>query len=133
MFKKLDHIGISLSFLCLVHCVVLPMVPISLPILARYYLTHPYLHVVLAIVVFPVALIALWRGFRCHQRTSIFIFGLIGVILILLASTTWVALEFIRPYETILTITGSAILVTSHTLNLMQMKICQIPDFKSRS
>lgn len=133
MAKKLDYLGISISLLCLIHCLGLPLVLMSLPILARYYLTHPYFHVALALVIVPVALIALWRGFRQHQKISIFILGLLGVILILVASVTRVTFDLFRMYEPIFTIFGSVILSISHVLNLRQVKTCQLPHLKTRT
>ncbi len=105
-----DRIGLALSTLCLVHCAALPFVIFGLPALARTLQTE-WIHIALALLVVPTALLAIPRGFKIHRSKSIVIIGLLGLVL-LLSALIWPSLEVA------LTLSGSVLLMISHTYNL---------------
>lgn len=113
---NLDKIGMSLSFLCALHCVLTPFVMLSLPIMARYYLAHPYFHWLLALFIVPVGLLAFLNGYKHHHRIIVFWLGVPGLMIVGLvpllfhSQLTWWS-------EPILMILGSALLISSHWLN----------------
>jgi hypothetical protein len=91
--QKWDHLGMGLSFFCLLHCLALPSLFFLLPALAHSILEHPVFHILLGLAVFPVAFLALWKGYRKHKRPQLLILGFIGVALILSGSVTALIFE----------------------------------------
>jgi hypothetical protein len=115
-YINFDKIGIGLSLLCAVHCVVTPLVILSIPFMARYYLMHPYFHYLLAVFIIPVGVYAFAKGHRHHHNNKVFLFGfpglfLVGVVPILVH-------KFAVPVnEPILMLAGSGLLVSAHWMN----------------
>lgn len=119
-----DRVGITLSVLCLAHCLLTPIVILSLPILARYYLVHPYFHWILALVVIPVGVLAFSKGYRHHQKALVWYLGVPGMFLVAIlpgllhgwgtasAEPLWVSI-------------GSILLVTAHWKN---QRACPCPE-----
>lgn len=115
-YRTLDRWGIALSFLCLIHCVATPLILLSLPIMARYYLAHPWFHLVLALVIIPVGGLAFVRGYRHHKRSGIVALGLTGLVIITVAPFLVHALKY-NLNEPLLMILGSVALITAHLRN----------------
>jgi hypothetical protein len=115
----LDRIGMLLSFLCAVHCLVLPFFMISLPIMARYYLAHPWFHLGLALVIVPVGLVSFWLGFRHHQKRFILSTGILGLMLVGVAPAVLQSPSFVSyaRFEPWFIGFGSILLVWSHWKN----------------
>ena len=113
---SLDKLGMSLSFLCAIHCIVTPMIMLSLPIMARYYLAHPWFHWLMAILIVPVGLWAFVSGYRHHGRRSVMVLGVSGLLVIGIvpvffhAYLTWWS-------EPLLMILGSVLLISAHWIN----------------
>ncbi|MFN7262404.1 MAG: MerC domain-containing protein [Pseudobdellovibrionaceae bacterium] len=78
----IDTLGMILSGLCALHCLALPVVMLSLPIMARYYLAHPLFHLVFAAVILPLGLWAFVRGYLHHRKGWILSLGLVGLLMI---------------------------------------------------
>lgn len=78
----LDRIGIALSTLCAVHCVLTPIVILSLPIMARFYVAHPWFHYVMALLIVPVGVLAFVRGYRHHHNLKVLALGIPGLFLV---------------------------------------------------
>lgn len=115
-YKTLDRWGIALSFLCLLHCVATPLVLLSLPFMARYYLSHPWFHLGLALVLIPVGMLAFVRGHRHHKKTNILLLGFVGLILVVLAPFFVHGLNY-PLNEPLLVGLGSIALITAHLRN----------------
>lgn len=115
-YRTLDRWGIALSFLCLLHCVATPLILLSLPLMARYYLAHPWFHLLLALVIIPVGGLAFVRGFRHHQRSSILLLGFLGLVIITVAPFLVHALKY-NLNEPVLMVLGSVALITAHLRN----------------
>lgn len=75
-----DFLGIGLSGLCTIHCLLTSFFMMSLPMLARYYLANPYVHIFLAIFIFPIGIAAFIIGFRAHNNFKILALGIVSVI-----------------------------------------------------
>jgi hypothetical protein len=118
-----DRLGIGLSFLCAVHCLVTPLVLISLPILARYYVSHPLFHLLLALAIVPVGFLAFLSGFRHHATPWALVLGIPGLLLV--ATVPYFAhVLFWNINETVLMILGSGLLITAHLLNRRACRSC---------
>lgn len=122
----LDWAGIFLSWLCLLHCLALPFVMLSLPILARYYLTHPFAHIVFALLVVPVALVALWRGFKVHGYLFIPVMGFIGASGLVGIAILRIFSKFVQQHELTLVTMMTLVIMLAHGFNIFIRPICQV-------
>ena len=110
----LDHVAITLSGLCLVHCLLLPVIIVALPLLAQFNETH--FHAQMLIVAVPVSLLAFALAYRRHGNKAIIAWGIAGIAIMFVGGTVAHASYGILA-DNLLTIAGAIILVTSHYFN----------------
>lgn len=110
----LDRLAIILSGLCLVHCLLLPVFVLLLPLLAQFNDTH--FHAQMLIVVIPVSLFAFAVGYRRHGNKVIIGWGFVGIGILSVGGTI-VHAKYGLLADSALTIAGSLILATSHYFN----------------
>ncbi len=110
----LDHIAITLSGLCLVHCLLLPTAIVALPLLAQSSETH--FHTQMLVVVIPVSLFAYTLGYPRHRNKSIIAWGIAGIAVMVVGGTI-AHTSFGLLADTVLTVAGSIILAASHYFN----------------
>ncbi|MEZ4695351.1 MAG: MerC domain-containing protein [Rhodothermales bacterium] len=121
-----DRLGIGVSGVCMVHCLLLPVVISALPMWASAQQVHGWLHPVFAVLLVPTTILALVSGYRRHRNVTIVALMTIGLILVLAAA--FPALE--SPgvvYETVMTMTGSVFLITGHFRNWKLGRACRMP------
>ena len=106
--------AITLSGLCLVHCLLLPFVIVALPLLAQFNETH--LHAQMLIVVVPVSLFAFAIAFRRHRNKAIIAWGIAGIAILFIGCTVAHA-NYGKLADSLLTVAGSIVLATSHFFN----------------
>ena len=75
-----DRLGISASMLCVVHCLVTPFLVLLIPLMSTH-LSDNWFHLLIFIVVLPVAIYALWRGYRLHRMKRVLGLGAFGLAL----------------------------------------------------
>ena len=118
-----DRIGISLSGLCMVHCMVMPVVLAVAPLWAMAETLHDWLHPVLLILLVPISIIALisTRG-KLHAKS---IRVLLGTGLFIIALASFLGHEAVSPVvETSFTLLGSGLLITGHRRNERSCRRC---------
>lgn len=104
----------TLSALCLIHCLLVPVFIAALPLLAQFNDSH--FHVQMLIVVIPVSLIAYGLAYPRHRNKSIIAWGIAGIAIMFVGGT--VAHNNFGPIaDSALTVAGSLILATSHYFN----------------
>ena len=110
----LDGAAVTLSALCLVHCLALPLIVAGVPFLAQY--SEGHLHAQVLVVVLPLSIVALALGFRRHRNRRIVLGGAAGMLLLLVGAT--VAHEQLGlTADRVFTIAGSITLATAHFFN----------------
>ena len=110
----LDTTAVTLSALCLVHCLALPFIVAGLPFLAQY--SEGHLHAQVLVVVLPLSCVALALGFRRHRNRRIVLAGIAGMLLLVTGATIahdQLGLAADRAF----TIAGSIALATAHFFN----------------
>jgi len=118
-----DRLGIALSLVCLVHCLVLPVAIVALPLVAAQWLDTGIFHTALALVLLPVALLAVVPGLRMHGRISVAAAMAAG--LSLLSTAAFAGEDLLsHQWQIGLTIAGGAILVAAHAVNLSLCRAC---------
>ncbi|BCD98751.1 MerC domain-containing protein [Marinagarivorans cellulosilyticus] len=115
-----DTTAISLSLMCALHCLALPLALIVFPSIATLQLDNEYFHFWMIIIVIPISLYALTLGCKAHKRFYTLSIGVLGLALLLLAvSLTETVIKEIG--EKILTLMGATFIAFSHYRNY---KLC---------
>ena len=127
MQKIIDNLGITISSVCAIHCVLLPAIFIIAPY--SFLASHEF-HEALIYFILPCAAIAFVLGCRKHGDLKVAVMGTIGVILLassLLFHEIFHAEEHSEELITVLiTIAGSIMLILSHLRN---RKLCLKEEF----
>ena len=63
----LDRVAISLAMVCAVHCLVLPVLIILLPIIATSFFAHENFHLWMLLLVLPTTGLSIFMGCRRHK------------------------------------------------------------------
>lgn len=114
--KWLDFASMGLSGLCVVHCLLLPLLVAALPFLS-FFSDNENVHKVLILTAIPLSALALWRsgGWR---RTGVTAPMAMGLLLLALAAF----LVELDPYEAALSVIGALLVAGSHAVNLNAVK-----------
>lgn len=110
-----DKIGIFLSTLCAIHCLLTPLLVLALPVLGQAF-EATWVHWTMALVIVPVGVFAFWSGYKHHKQNKVFGLGLVGLLLVAAGSVLPHEMVEFREYD-LVTIVGSILLVTAHVLN----------------
>ena len=111
-----DRMAVSLSLLCLMHCLVMPLLLIALPSLAISVFASENVHLWLVYAVIPSSLFALGMGCRQHRRGLFLLIGLAGLSLL----TLGILVEHIgwdHAFEQLFTAAGAILIALAHVLN----------------
>ena len=127
MQKIIDNLGITISSVCAIHCVLLPAIFIIAPY--SFLASHEF-HEALIYFILPCAVVAFVLGCRKHGDLKVAVMGTLGVILLassLLFHEIFHAEEHSEELITVLiTVAGSIMLILSHLRN---RKLCLKEEF----
>ena len=127
MQKIIDNLGITISSVCAIHCLLLPAIFIIAPY--SFLASHEF-HEALIYFILPCAAIAFVLGCRKHGDLKVAVMGTLGVMLLassLLFHEIFHAEEHSEELITVLiTIAGSVMLILSHLRN---RKLCLQEDY----
>ena len=111
-----DKLAISLSILCTLHCLLLPLVVAFLPIVSTTFITQEYIHAYMVFAVIPISFYAVTLGCRQHRRFSVLVtasIGLFTLVLAVLMGHEWLG----ELGEKGLTLIGASLLALGHWQN----------------
>ncbi|WP_294319409.1 MerC domain-containing protein [uncultured Sphingomonas sp.] len=111
--RLLDGFAVTASLLCLVHCLLLPMLLIALPVLATVLIVPEAFHAVAFAVALPTSFLAMASGRARHGRHQPAMLATVGLILLGLGAF---AIEG-EALERIVTSIGAVTLAIAHLLN----------------
>lgn len=115
--NKKDMMGVVCSSLCLVHCLLLPMLLTTGALgTAGALLASEKVHLLLLVPVILLAVLSFPAGYKQHGSYIPVITGAAGLILLLLA------LVLGETFETILTVMGAVTLISAHLINRKLLK-----------
>ena len=80
-----DKLAISLSAICVLHCLFMPSFLILSSWFAAFSIDNEFIHYAILIVAIPVSAFALIRGFKNHKKLSYFVYGFFGLFLLAFA------------------------------------------------
>jgi uncharacterized membrane protein YfcA len=113
-----DSLAIGASALCLVHCLILPLVLVLVPTLAVFLAIPESFHLGVFLVAIPSSAVALTMGYGRHRRRVPMLLAVAG--LACLAAGLFAAPS--ERAETLLTIVGSCLLAFGHVQNWRGMR-----------
>lgn len=119
----LDRIAIAMSGLCMLHCLALPIVLLTLPMLEQFGAGH--FHLQALVFVIPVSVIALLLGYQRHLDAGILVWGVLGLGLLIFGAT-WAHNELGVLADRLCTISGSLILASTHYANSRLSRRCRL-------
>ncbi|MEW6279869.1 MAG: MerC domain-containing protein [Candidatus Eremiobacterota bacterium] len=112
----------SLSVLCLIHCLAIPLLIGFLPVLAHSFMQHEQFHVMIVGLVMPVAGLGLLPGFLRTRQKRVLYWGAAGLALITMAAFGHEVVG--ERGETLLTVVGALCLFRGHWLNHTRTCAC---------
>ena len=104
----IDGLAISLSGLCLIHCLALPILSASLPIVGMWAEAE-WLHKAFVVAAFPLSLIRLTSKAANAAVASLIVSGLWFLF-------AGAFVEQLHDFETLLTVLGGTMLAAGHAL-----------------
>ena len=119
-----DKSAIVLSFLCALHCLLLPAAIVLYPSTLGFLPGDESVHFALLFAVIPISAYALIKGGKVHKSRKVFITGISG--LLVLVSAVILGHDLLGEIgEKILTVLGSIIVIIAHVQNHL---ICRAID-----
>ncbi len=112
----MDRLGITASVGCALHCILTGLLFLALPgafKISHDVLTQDWIHWGLALLVVPVAIFSIGKGFKLHKKRSTLFFGALGIVFL----TAGLAAHP-HPSEFALTFLGGIFLALAHFINL---------------
>lgn len=116
-----DRLGIGVSGICAIHCLVFPIIISLLPIWPVATAIHDWTHPVFIVLLIPTVYFAAQRSHYSKKVTVPLVTGLVMVILGWLLGHFW----FGAGTETLLTLLGSAVLIAGHWMNFRHHRVCK--------
>lgn len=119
--RHFDQIAITLSAVCIVHCIAVPVVVAVLPIAAVSFGADAHFHALMLWLVVPTSVVGFTLGYRVHRRTGLVALGLGGVV-VLATAAVWGHAAWPIVLEVAVSIAGSLILGSAHWLNFREVR-----------
>ena len=111
-----DKTAISLSALCLVHCLLVPSFLVFLSGYISLSYNNELIHYAILFIAIPVSIHALIAGVKNHNSYTYLYVGLLGILTLILAVTLGVQM-WGEAGEKILTTVGALLVAISHFKN----------------
>lgn len=106
---RLDLYAVTLSTLCVLHCVALPVLVALMPVIAQAA-ENELVHQVLVIIAVPVSLRVIWMSRPLRDNVLFVGVAFTGLGLLLLAAFV----EAVSSYEVAITVAGGVLLASAH-------------------
>ncbi len=120
--EKLDKIGVSLSAICLFHCLLLPVLLATVPFISFLsFLKTPVAEALLIIFAISNAILTVTMGFKKHKKFIVPTFFLSGAVML---SFFFFAHDLVEKNEYIILI-GAALIGIGHIFNNSFCKSCK--------
>ncbi|MEX0769796.1 MAG: MerC domain-containing protein [Balneolaceae bacterium] len=116
-----DRLGIGVSGICAIHCLLFPIIISILPLWPLATTLHDWTHPVFIVLLLPTIYFAARRSHYSKKITLPLFLGFVLVIFGWLLGHFWYG----AGVETTLTLLGSAILIVGHWLNFRHHRVCK--------
>jgi hypothetical protein len=119
--RYLDRIAITLSTICIVHCLAMPLLVAMLPVLAITFGTDGHFHALMLWLVVPTSAIGFALGYRVHAKAGIVLTGAVAVAVLALVALyghdAWDATS-----EVAVNVAASVLLASAHWRNFREVR-----------
>jgi hypothetical protein len=129
--RHADLVGVSVSAICLIHCLATPIAISIFPGVIEYLPGDVRFHRALSVCIVLLGALAFIPGYRIHRRKPLL--ALIGAGMLLILTVAWEGGGMRSASELALSIPGSLMLVTAHLLNRTFCRQCDSCDSKKCS
>ena len=120
---SLDTLGAWTSGLCVVHCLLTPVILSGSAVLAHFLPGEETMHRSLAMLVALLGCVALLTGFRKHRQGRVL--GLMAAGLGFIFGGAWFGDRLpAHGWEVLVTLVGSALMITAHRMNHTFCRSC---------
>lgn len=111
-----DAIGISASLICAIHCAILPLFMVSLPLMGVELIHNHYFEYGMIFLAFLIGSYSLYHGYKQHhhKKYPLFLFS-IGIMLLVLK-------EVFHNYSLVFLFPAVILIVVSHIANYKQCR-----------
>jgi len=110
--KRLDQLGITVSILCAVHCALLPVVMMLLPLIGLGFFANPEIEAGIILLSLMVGLISMSKSWRVHRSFKPAGIILLGFLFIMTGHCL-----VMEKFEWILLTAGSSLVALAHYIN----------------
>lgn len=110
-----DKLAISLSTICVLHCLFMPSFLILSSWFAAFSVNNEFVHYSILFAAVPISAYALMKGYLNHNKLSYFLFGIFGLTVLVFAVLTTSIFGEIG--EKSLTVLGSLFVIYAHYKN----------------
>jgi hypothetical protein len=118
---RFDKIGMYLSAVCLVHCLLLPILLATIPFIAFLsFMKLPVTETIMIIFAITNAILAVTSNFHKHKNYIVPAVFISGILLLLL---NFIAHKFVQSNEYIITL-GAGLIGVGHLYNHQCCKTC---------
>lgn len=111
--RLLDGFAVTASMLCLIHCLVLPVLLIALPVLATMLVIPEAFHTIAFAIALPTSALAMASGYARHSRSGPMLLAGTGLILLGIGAFAMDS----EAAERVVTSVGAVTLAIAHVLN----------------
>lgn len=122
--NSLDKSAITLSVLCLLHCLALPVITVLLPTMIATAVNQEFFHTIMVAFVLPISIYALTMGCKKHSKLSVALYGGLGLAT-LVAAVVFGESHLGEVGEKVVTTIGAVIIAFAHFQNY---KLCAKSD-----
>jgi len=121
--EKLDKVGATASFLCAIHCAIMPFIITVLPLLGLGFLASEPVEWGLLACSAVLGTLSLCVGFKEHKRRRVF--GVLGLALALLVAGRVFHEHHLGVWGPILMVLGGFTMMSAHVLNRLLCRSCR--------
>ena len=75
----LDKFAISMAVLCAIHCLIVPVLIVSVPLISTTFIVHENFHLWMLVAVFPTTLASILLGCKKHRDKYVLAFCFLGL------------------------------------------------------
>ena len=128
---KSDKIAASISLICALHCLFVPSFFIAVSSTSALTIDNETIHYMLLLITIPVSIYALQLGLKNHKKKGVFVLGIAGLVLFVLAVLFGEAYAG-ETGEQVITVIASLIVIYAHYQNYqicrkLECSSCQSP------
>lgn len=113
--KIWDKLGLCTSILCLIHCILPPLLMLFIPMNTFSFLEAEGVHGALSVVVVLSIIVAIYPTCKKHEHRDILIIASLGILFVVGAAFIT---HFNETLHIVLTMIGSILLIIAHVKNI---------------